>query len=111
MIGWEALGFILEKALFTCLGTLFIGMLASFACWLVRGGFDVVSQRTVVWCIALGFVLGKCEGTSIAVSLSKPIPMEDANAIGKGLGYLLALLLLWYFMYYRNRGLGYGERA
>lgn len=106
MSAGDALGFILVTALFTCLGTLFIGMLATFACRFV----DVVSERTVVWCIALGFVVGKAEGTSIAVSLSKPLPIEDANAIGKGLGYLLALLLLWWFLYHRNRNEDDGER-
>lgn len=102
----SGLAVLVAAFLSTFLKTLLIALVTKWACQIV----DVVSERTVIWCIALGYVLGKGgNGSTIGIDLGAPLPPEQANVIGRGLGYLLALLLLWWFLYRRNRDVDDGE--
>lgn len=90
----------IHAILFTLAGivsTLVLGFLVRFACTF----FDVENERTVVWCVTLGFVLGR--GAKFRLEAGDPFIAEKAAALGFTIGPLLGLWLLWWWLYRRNR--------
>lgn len=84
----------------------------AFVVKLLSGFFNVVSERAVVWCVTLGFVLGKARLAEWKAA--EPFGPDEAQGFGLSIGSLLALLLLWWFLYRRHRQeqtMRYGERS
>lgn len=77
------------------LSTLFCAFVVRLACQII----DVASERTVIWCVTLGWVIGRSRGARIGWQFGP----DEAQLIGNLIGAVLALLLLWWYLYGRNR--------